>query len=63
MQPRSQVQNVLCPLLTVQIKDIQGRGKMPVIVGGTNYYIEALLWETLMVSQETAVLIDMRTCS
>ena len=24
------------------------RGKLPVIVGGTNYYIEALLWNILM---------------
>lgn len=27
------------------ITDIQKRGKTPIIVGGTNYYIEALLFE------------------
>ena len=27
------------------IKEIHGRGKTPIIVGGTNYYIESLLLE------------------
>ncbi|XP_065183715.1 tRNA dimethylallyltransferase-like [Sycon ciliatum] len=30
------------------ISDILDRGKVPIIVGGTNYYIESLIWETLM---------------
>uniref|UniRef100_A0A8C4WYS7 tRNA dimethylallyltransferase n=1 Tax=Eptatretus burgeri TaxID=7764 RepID=A0A8C4WYS7_EPTBU len=32
------------------IEDILLRGKLPFIVGGTNYYIEALLWDTLLTS-------------
>ena len=29
------------------IKDIHSRGKLPVVAGGTNYYIESLLFENL----------------
>ena len=31
-----------------QIKQIHTRGKLPVIVGGTNYYIESLLWDFIL---------------
>lgn len=31
-----------------QISDIHSRGKLPMVVGGTNYYIEALLWQVLV---------------
>uniref|UniRef100_A0A915IR55 Uncharacterized protein n=1 Tax=Romanomermis culicivorax TaxID=13658 RepID=A0A915IR55_ROMCU len=31
------------------IADIHSRGKLPVVVGGTNYYVEALLWKILLV--------------
>ena len=27
------------------INDIKSRGKLPIVCGGTNYYIEALLFE------------------
>lgn len=27
------------------IEDIHGRGKVPIVVGGTNYYIESLVYE------------------
>ncbi|XP_055712710.1 tRNA dimethylallyltransferase [Phlebotomus papatasi] len=30
------------------INDLLGRNKMPIVVGGTNYYIESLLWNVLM---------------
>ena len=30
------------------IEDISKRGKLPIIVGGTNYYIESILWNTLV---------------
>lgn len=30
------------------IEDISRRGKLPIIVGGTSYYIEAILWDTLV---------------
>ncbi|KJE95239.1 tRNA isopentenyltransferase 1 [Capsaspora owczarzaki ATCC 30864] len=30
------------------IAQVHARGKLPVIVGGTNYYIEALLWKVLL---------------
>jgi len=36
------------------IQDIFQRNKMPVIVGGTHYYIEALLWEFLIDADKTA---------
>lgn len=31
-----------------QIDSLLRRGKLPIIVGGTNYYIEALLWKVLV---------------
>lgn len=34
--------------LNVYIEDIFARGKIPIIVGGTNYYIESLLWKVLV---------------
>nr|XP_020027255.1 tRNA dimethylallyltransferase, mitochondrial isoform X2 [Castor canadensis] len=33
---------------TAVIEDIFARGKIPIIVGGTNYYIESLLWKVLV---------------
>lgn len=30
------------------IDDVQSRNKLPIIVGGTNYYIESLLWKVLL---------------
>ena len=30
------------------VNEILGRGRLPIIVGGTNYYIESLLWSTLL---------------
>uniref|UniRef100_A0A3P9JLX8 tRNA dimethylallyltransferase n=1 Tax=Oryzias latipes TaxID=8090 RepID=A0A3P9JLX8_ORYLA len=30
------------------IEDMHSRGKLPIIVGGTNYYIESLLWRVLV---------------
>ncbi|XP_053147604.1 tRNA dimethylallyltransferase [Hemicordylus capensis] len=34
------------------IEDIFARKKVPIVVGGTNYYIESLLWKVLLVSKE-----------
>ncbi|CAB3375326.1 Hypothetical predicted protein [Cloeon dipterum] len=31
-----------------EISDIDSRSKLPIVVGGTNYYIEALLWKVLV---------------
>uniref|UniRef100_H2UFC2 tRNA dimethylallyltransferase n=1 Tax=Takifugu rubripes TaxID=31033 RepID=H2UFC2_TAKRU len=37
------------------IDDMQSRNKLPIIVGGTNYYIESLLWKVLLdTGQEAA---------
>ena len=36
------------------IQDITKRGKVPIVVGGTNYYIESLLWE-ILVSDENVI--------
>ncbi|XP_070466264.1 tRNA dimethylallyltransferase isoform X20 [Equus przewalskii] len=33
---------------TALIEDIFARDKIPIVVGGTNYYIEALLWKVLV---------------
>lgn len=35
-------------LLRIQIDRLLEHGKVPVIVGGTHYYIEALLWKVLL---------------
>ncbi|KAL1777388.1 tRNA dimethylallyltransferase, mitochondrial isoform X1 [Sigmodon hispidus] len=34
--------------LNVYIEDIFARDKIPIVVGGTNYYIESLLWKVLV---------------
>ncbi|KAF4800127.1 tRNA dimethylallyltransferase, mitochondrial [Turdus rufiventris] len=34
------------------IKDIFARDKIPIVVGGTNYYIESLLWKVLINTKE-----------
>ena len=36
------------------INDINKRGKIPIIAGGTNYYIEGILWEFLLKSEGSA---------
>ncbi|XP_038613992.1 tRNA dimethylallyltransferase [Tachyglossus aculeatus] len=37
---------------TALIEDIFGRKKIPIVVGGTNYYIESLLWKVLIDTKE-----------
>ncbi|XP_076242789.1 tRNA dimethylallyltransferase [Calliopsis andreniformis] len=37
------------------INDLLARGKIPVVVGGTNYYIESLLWNILISDPQTSV--------
>lgn len=44
-QPSSNVPLLLWP---IQINDLRARKKLPIIVGGTNYYIESILWEVLI---------------
>uniref|UniRef100_A0A8C4Z607 tRNA dimethylallyltransferase n=1 Tax=Gadus morhua TaxID=8049 RepID=A0A8C4Z607_GADMO len=34
------------------IEDLHTRSKLPIIVGGTNYYIESLLWKVLVDTQQ-----------
>jgi len=41
-------------LFFLQIDNIWLRKKLPVIVGGTNYYIESLLWDFLLPSAQAA---------
>ncbi|XP_066838606.1 tRNA dimethylallyltransferase isoform X2 [Anser cygnoides] len=38
------------------IEDIFARDKIPIVVGGTNYYIESLLWKVLVSTKEKASL-------
>merc|ERR1719318_1949293 len=41
--------NILDPLsINNVVEKLLGEGKMPVICGGTNYYIESLLWKVLV---------------
>jgi tRNA A37 N6-isopentenylltransferase MiaA len=40
--------HVLRSLTKPQIDNILSRNKLPIVVGGTNYYIEALLWKFLV---------------
>lgn len=32
----------------MHIEDLHERQKLPIVVGGTNYYIESLLWKVLV---------------
>ncbi len=41
-------------LALAAIDDILARQKVPVIVGGTNYYIESILWDTLVGASNAA---------
>lgn len=34
------------------IERISAQGKLPIIVGGTNYYVDCLLWESLITKHE-----------
>lgn len=36
------------------IDELREKGKLPVIVGGTNYYIESLLWKVLVAHQSSS---------
>ncbi|XP_030839039.1 tRNA dimethylallyltransferase [Strongylocentrotus purpuratus] len=36
------------------IDGLLSRGRIPIIVGGTNYYIEALLWKVLLTNEESS---------
>ncbi|XP_041822913.1 tRNA dimethylallyltransferase isoform X2 [Melanotaenia boesemani] len=35
------------------IDDMHSRNKLPIVVGGTNYYIESLLWKVLLDTEES----------
>lgn len=35
-------------VLTQHIDDICSRGKLPIVVGGTHYYIQSLIWDSLL---------------
>ncbi|OTF76800.1 tRNA dimethylallyltransferase, mitochondrial-like protein, partial [Euroglyphus maynei] len=37
------------------IDQIIAKGKIPIIVGGTNYYIESILWDTLVGSKQGTI--------
>ncbi|BET03263.1 IPP transferase [Nesidiocoris tenuis] len=37
------------------IKDIHNSGKLPIVVGGTHYYIESLLWQVLVDDEKAEV--------
>lgn len=37
-----------CRLAIEAIEAIHGRGHLPIVVGGTHYYLEALLWENVL---------------
>ncbi len=47
------------PLTSSQIDGLLAEDKMPVIVGGTNYYIQALLWDTLIAKGSSEKVINL----
>lgn len=49
--------NMALPL----IEDIKKRGKIPIVVGGTNYYIESVLWDMLIDDESNRA--DTGSCS
>nr|XP_033324486.1 tRNA dimethylallyltransferase [Megalopta genalis] len=44
------------------IDELLAREKLPIIVGGTNYYIEALLWKILIANSETVANSSVSLC-
>lgn len=42
------LENSVFSLKHPHIDDMRSRNKLPIIVGGTNYYIESLLWKVLL---------------
>ncbi|ODQ82606.1 hypothetical protein BABINDRAFT_30899 [Babjeviella inositovora NRRL Y-12698] len=40
---------------TAAIADIHARGKIPIVVGGTHYYLQSLLFHNKMVNRETEI--------
>ena len=40
--------NVFFSLTHCDIDDMHSKNKLPIVVGGTNYYIESLLWKVLI---------------
>ncbi|XP_040507785.1 tRNA dimethylallyltransferase isoform X1 [Gallus gallus] len=40
------------------IEDIFARDKIPIVVGGTNYYIESLLWKVLVNTKEKSTMVS-----
>ena len=38
---------------TAIIQDILDRDRLPIVVGGTNYYVDCLLWESLIPSPQS----------
>ncbi|KAI9348727.1 IPP transferase-domain-containing protein [Zopfochytrium polystomum] len=37
-----------------KIRDIHNRGKVPILVGGTHYYVQAAIWDSSLVGGKTA---------
>ena len=33
---------------TAIIRELQARGSVPIIVGGTNYYVDCMIWDSLI---------------
>eukprot|EP01137_Pigoraptor_chileana_P027858 Opistho-2@10987 len=44
-----------CRLAVEKIRDIHQRGRVPILVGGTNYYIEAVIWNNTLVASPDAI--------
>ncbi|KAG8233517.1 hypothetical protein J437_LFUL011678 [Ladona fulva] len=40
-------------LSALQVEELLEKGQLPLIVGGTNYYIESLLWKVLVAEEVT----------
>lgn len=48
IQQRNNIHFSFSSLLSTQIDNLLRSSKIPIIVGGTNYYIESILWRNLV---------------
>jgi tRNA dimethylallyltransferase len=52
---------ILLFLSHAQIDDIHSRNKLPIVVGGTHYYIQSLLWKNCLIGSTASTDEDINT--
>lgn len=50
-------------LNALNIDDMHSRNQLPIVVGGTNYYIESLLWKVLLDTGVSAITVQQKYTS